>query len=334
MSTLSSESTTEVGPRFDWRILLRQLAPLTGLVLVFALFSILRPRTFLTPFNVQVILMQTAVVGIAALGMTLIIISGGIDLSVGSTVALGTILIALLLRAGYSAIVAAAAGVAGAVVIGALIGVLVTGLRLRPFIVTLGMLAAVRGLALQMAGNKTVVPRRGTWLNELLNLPSRERMFTSVAPGVWILLALALLTSGILRYTRFGRHVFAIGSNEQTARLCGVNVALTKLLIYTVAGLLFGVAAVLQFSYLTLGDPTTAGGFELAVIAAVVIGGASLSGGEGTVLGTMVGALLMVVVANGCTKLGFENSVQLMVTGVIIILAVALDQLRHRRDAA
>jgi ribose/xylose/arabinose/galactoside ABC-type transport system permease subunit len=152
-------------------------------------------------------------------------------------------------------------------------------------------------------------------------------------PGVWITVILALLVAGLLRYTKFGRHVFAIGSNEQTARLCGINVAGTKILIYSVAALFVGVSGVLQFSYLTMGDPTTAVGKELDVIAAVVIGGASLAGGEGSVFGSLVGALIMTVIANGCTKMGLENRVQEMVTGGIIIFAVALDRLRSVRAA-
>jgi ribose/xylose/arabinose/galactoside ABC-type transport system permease subunit len=138
--------------------------------------------------------------------------------------------------------------------------------------------------------------------------------------------------AAVLRYTRFGRHVFAIGSNEQTARLCGIRVARTKLMIYAAAVACAGVAAVLQFSFLYgQGDPTTAEGYELKVIAAVVIGGASLTGGEGSILGTIVGALIMAVVDNGCTKLELDNWLQEIVTGAIIVVAVMLDQLRHRR---
>ncbi len=139
--------------------------------------------------------------------------------------------------------------------------------------------------------------------------------------------------SAVLKYTRFGRHVYAIGSNELTARLCGVNVVRTKLLIYGLAVACTGLAAVLQFAFLYgQGDPTTAEGYELKVIASVVIGGASLSGGEGTILGTLVGALIMTIVDNGCTKLGLDNWVQEIVTGIIILAAVTLDQIRHRRN--
>ncbi len=145
------------------------------------------------------------------------------------------------------------------------------------------------------------------------------------------MLILAVLVAAILRYTRFGRHVFAIGSNEQTARLCGIAVHSSKVLIYSVGGLFAGLAGVLQFGKLGEGDPTAGKGMELDIIAAVVIGGASLNGGQGSVFGTLVGALLMVVVASGCTKLGMENWTQEIITGGIIVLAAAIDQLQHRR---
>jgi ribose/xylose/arabinose/galactoside ABC-type transport system permease subunit len=144
------------------------------------------------------------------------------------------------------------------------------------------------------------------------------------------MLGLSVVVALGLRYTRFGRHVFAVGSNEQTARLCGVPVERVKLLVYTLGAGFAGLAAVLQFAYLTGGDPTTAAGYELNVIAAVVIGGASLAGGQGTVTGTIVGALIMSVVANGCTKLGLANWVQEIVTGGIIVAAVLLDYVRRR----
>src|SRR5690606_5893572 len=153
------------------------------------------------------------------------------------------------------------------------------------------------------------------------------------APAVWITAAAALLAALVLRGTRFGRHVFAIGSSEPTARLCGVRVERTKLWIHTIASACAGLAAVLQFAYLGMGDPTTAAGYELPVIAAVVIGGARLTGGEGSILGTLVGAFIMTVVDNGCTRLGLESWVQEIVTGAIIVAAVAIDRIRHRSRA-
>ncbi len=310
---------------------LNRFGPLIGLAFVFLIFAVARPQTFLSWGNLEVMLLQTTVVGAAALGMTLIIISGGIDLSVGSNIALCTVAIALFLQAGASPLVAALGGVASGSAVGFLIGGVITRLRLSPFIVTLGMWGAVRGLAKGLAGEQMVLAP-DTWLNTLLTTVGADRRWMLMPSGVWLTLALALLISGVLRYTRFGRHVYAIGSNEQTARLCGIRVDRTKLFIYGLGGALAGIGGVLQFSYLTLGDPTTAIGLELDVIAAVVIGGGSLSGGEGSVPGSMIGALIMTVVANGCTKLGLDNWVQEIVTGGIIILAVALDKLRHRRN--
>jgi ribose/xylose/arabinose/galactoside ABC-type transport system permease subunit len=309
------------------------LGPILGLVFVFMLFAILKPTTFLALDNLQIILKNTAVVGTAALGATVIIISGGIDLSVGSNIALCTVLIALSRRHGASPAGACLVGILTGAMVGLLIGVLVTQLRLSSFIVTLGLWGAVRGLAKSLA-NGAEIFTTPTWIGRLLRtLPPSER-WKIFPPGVWLLLILTLLVAGVLRYTRFGRHVFGIGSNEQTARLCGVPVARTKLLIFVFGALFAGIAGILQFSYLNnMGDPTTANGYELNVIAAVVIGGASLSGGQGSVFGTLVGALLMTVVANGCNKVDMSNADQDMVTGGIIIAAAALDQLRERRGS-
>ena len=214
-----------------------------------------------------------------------------------------------------------------------LIGALVTILRLPAFIVTLGLWGAIRGLAKQIAEKTTIHPD-STWLDQLLLMPSGDQRWMVLAPGLWLTLLLALLVATLLRYTRFGRHVFAIGSNEQTARLCGVHVGRTRIALYAVAGLLTGFAGVLQFSYLSAGDPTTAQGMELDIIAAAVIGGASLSGGAGSVTGTLIGALLMTAIATGCTKMDWDDSVQQEVTGGIIIFVAAIDQLRRRSEKA
>lgn len=299
--------------------------PLIGLVLVCALFAALRFETFATFDNFAIIFQQTAVIGIAALGMTLVIICGGIDLSVGSIIALGTVVIALLIQRGWSPLAAALAGIGACAVCGAFSGVLITRLRLMPFVVTLGMMGALRGAAKGLAGEQPIYPDE-TWLSNFMRLGGRG----SVPSGVWLMLGFAILVAVVLRHTRFGRHVFAVGSSELTARLCGVPVERVKFLVYTLGAAFAGLAAVLQFGYLTGGDPTTAVGLELNVIAAVVIGGASLNGGQGGVTGTLVGAVIMSVVANGCTKLGLANWVQEIVTGGIIIAAVLLDDVRRR----
>jgi ribose transport system permease protein len=314
-------------PKTPWlRPLLTAFGPLIGLVAVCALFAALRFDTFVTRDNFAIILQQTAVIGVAALGTTLVIVSGGIDLSVGSIIALATVVIALLIQQGVSPLVAALGGIGVSAACGAVSGVLITRLRLLPFVVTLGMMGALRGAAKGAAGEQPVYPDE-TWLNGLMQLGR-----TGLPSGVWLMLGLALLVALVMRYTRFGRHVFAVGSNELTARLCGVPVERVKVLVYVLGGVFAGVAAVLQFSYLTGGDPTTAVGLELNIIAAVVIGGASLTGGQGTITGTLVGALIMSVVANGCVKLGLSNWVQEIVTGGIIIAAVLLDYLRRRGE--
>ncbi len=332
----AAEPTAPMRSRWAW---LSQFGPVLALLLVWGLFAALAGPRFMAWDNTRLMLLQTAVVGIAALGATMIIISGGIDLSIGATVALVSIVMVLVLQAGSDGaslmsqmpvawpMVAVIAGIATAAAAGGLIGFMVTAMRLSPFIATLGMFGAVRGLAKGLAGNTTIYPPERSWLNSLM-MPGSSGL---PAPGVWLLLVLAVIIAGMLRYTRFGRHIFAIGSNESTARLCGVRVERTKLALYTLAIGLGGVAGVLQCAFLDVtGDPTTAMGLELKVIAAVVIGGASLSGGSGSILGTIVGALIMTIIDNGCTKMGWPNWVQEIATGAIIIAAVFADQLRRR----
>jgi ribose transport system permease protein len=334
MSILEYSAPPSMSSAVNWRDWLKLLRPLIGLLFVFTVFSILTPRTFLTAFNLRILLEQTTIVGIAALGMTMIIVSGGIDLSVGSNVAFCTVITALLLNYGVPPVFAATGGIAAGLLVGVVIGSLITTIGLSPFIVTLGLMGALRGIAIGASGKGGVVypldRYRDSWIGSLLRLDGAQ-WWQFVPLGAWVLLALALLVAGVLRYTKFGRHVFAIGSNEQTARLCGVSIWRTKLLIYTIAAGLVGVAALMQFSQMYQGDATGAMGMELDVIAAVVIGGTSLSGGEGTILGSLAGAFMMSAVANGCQKMGYENWVQMIVTGAIILIAASLDRLRHRR---
>jgi ribose/xylose/arabinose/galactoside ABC-type transport system permease subunit len=197
------------------------------------------------------------------------------------------------------------------------------------------MMLVVRGAAKGIGREQKidVDPQRLAWLDELLASLPRERSWMLVPPGVWMLVLLAIAMAALLRYTRLGRHTFAIGSNEQTARLCGVPVERVKIFVYTICAGFGGLAGLMQFSRLTVGDPTVAVGLELNVIAAVVIGGGSLNGGEGSILGTLVGALIMTVIASGCTQMGLPNWVQEIITGAVIVVAVALDRLRHRRTA-
>jgi ribose/xylose/arabinose/galactoside ABC-type transport system permease subunit len=314
-------------------VLRKNLGALAGLVGVFVLFTVLLAATkgysFADPGNLETILRQTTIVATAALGMTMIIVSGGIDLSVGAIIALVTVVIAQAMQAGAPPLAAALFGIAVGAGCGALNGVLVTRLKVVPFIVTLGTMLVVRGAAKGIARDQKI-DAPVSWLNELLARLPLDRAWMIVPPGVWLLVLFAFTVGGLLLYTRPGRHIFAVGSNEQAARLCGISVGRVKFLVYLLGGFFAGIAGLMQFSRLTVGDPTGAMGLELNVIAAVVIGGGSLAGGEGSVLGCLIGALIMQVIQSGCSQMGWPNWVQEIVTGVIIVVAVALDRLRHR----
>lgn len=312
------------------------MGPLIGLLVVMLMFFLIRPSAGLTGQQIQTILVQTMIVGIAAMGMTMIIISAGIDLSVGSAIALSSVAGALALKADWPIPAAVVAALGTGMLCGLYNGLLIVLLRLPPFIATLGTLGFFRGLAKWISESQpvSVYGDKIDWLNTLvLPTPPPHLSWMLVAPGVWIMIALAALMWFVLRSTVFGRHIFAIGSNEATARLCGVRVNRTKALIYAAAGLFVGLAGLLQFARLTQGDPTVAIGLELDVIAAVVIGGASLAGGQGSIVGTIIGALLMAYMRNRCVVLGWPNFVQEIIVGHIIIIAVAVDQWRVRRAA-
>jgi ribose/xylose/arabinose/galactoside ABC-type transport system permease subunit len=310
---------------------LGRAGPFLGLLFVSALFGLLVGPEFFRPANLELIARQTAIVGTAALGMTLVIAAGGIDLSVGSIIALATVAVAQLLRAGDGPTAAALGGIAAGALCGAATGLLVTRLQVIPFIVSLGMMLLVRGAAKGLAGERRL-EAPATWLNDLLRTLASGEGF--LPWGLWLLAFLALVVAGVLRYTRFGRHVLAVGSNERTARLCGIAVDRVKVAVYSISGALAGLAGVLQFAKLSVGDPTVATGLELDVIAAVIIGGGSLLGGKGTALGTLVGATLMTVIQIGCSQKGLPNWVQQIVTGVVIVAAVALDRWRQGRTIA
>lgn len=311
---------------------LNRLAPLAGLAAVILTFALLTgaPDRYLSTANLRVVLAQTVIVALGAIGMTVIIVSGGIDLSVGASVALSGVLTALALRNGSAPVAAMAIGTLSGIVIGCVNGLVITTLRVVPFIATLGMLGVARGLAKFAADQQTVNPP-ATWLNDLaVTFPPKPWML--VAPAVWLAMLLAGLMTLVLRRSVFGRRVFALGSNEAAARACGIAVDSLKVRVYSVAGAFFGLAGVMQMSRLRQGDPTVAVGVELDVIAAVVIGGGSLAGGEGSIGGAMIGALIMAFLRNGSQQMGWPTYVQEIMIGIVIVLAVALD--RHRASRA
>jgi ribose/xylose/arabinose/galactoside ABC-type transport system permease subunit len=303
------------------------LGPLVALLVVYAIFAVLTPEhSFLRTQNFLTMGRQSVVVAICALGMTLVIVTGGIDLSTGSLVALTTVVVAKLLKGGSSPFVAVTCAVGVATFVGALIGICVGRFRLMPFVVTLGAMTALRGTAIGLASEQKIdCDPRG--LDRVLEA-------SLSAPGIWIAVGLAAVIAVVLGYTRFGRHVFAVGSNEAAARLCGIDAGRVKITVYALSSALVGIAGVMEFSTLTVGDPTDSVGLELDVIAAVVIGGAPLAGGEGSILGSMFGALLMTVIRTGAVHMGMPSWVQHIVTGGIIFVAVAVDRARRPRARA
>lgn len=316
-----------------------KLGSVFALVLVFLIFSILVPETFLTFRNFSNIIMQTVTIAIAAIGMTFIIVSAGIDLSVGSAIALTgtlcTLAIVALIEGGMHPVAAIMAGAMVGMLVGVLCGAL-NGLgivygQLAPFIVTLGTMEIYRGVGLSSTDGNSVtgLPTEfGAIANSVIVISQENGIM--IPYSVFILIPVALISSFVLRNTVFGMQVYAVGSNERTARLCGVNVDRVKLFVYGIGGLTTGIAGVLFASRLITGQPSEAVGMELEVIAAVVIGGGSLMGGAGTIMGSVVGAFIIIMLRNGCNLCEISSFTQRIVIGLIIILAVYLDQLRRK----
>lgn len=316
--------------------LLRRFAPALSLIIAAALFWAIAPDRPLSVMDARTILLQTVIVAIVALGMTIVMVSGGIDLSVGSAVALSGVAAAQVMKPqwdpgliGWQTGLAVLTAVATGAACGLYNGALVTLLRLPPFIVTLGTLGFFRGVAKWVSGNSPVYAKPG-WLEAWVALIPRPAWLI-VAPAVWLMLALAAASAFFLHHTVPGRRAVATGSSEEAARRAGLPITRVKIMVYTLGGVMVGLAGVLQFARLGgSGDPTVQIGLELKAVAAVVIGGASLAGGHASIAGTLCGALLMALLDNRCTALGWPNFVQEMVVGHIIIIAVAVDRWRAR----
>jgi len=317
---------------FIWKRLTTSLGPFIGLILVLAIFSLMPEISdrFLRLANIKSVVTQSVMVALCALGMTFIIVTGGIDLSAASNLALSCVLVAFSINLGLPPWLAALAGLATGGLVGFFNGFLITRLKVVPFIVTLGMMGMARGAAKWVAKNQKIDAPL-TWLNELMTRNPRPGWLL-VSPGIWLVIILSILMAILLKKTVFGRQVQAVGSNELTARLCGIRTDRTKVIVYTLSGLFCGLAGIMEFSRLTVGDPTVATGLELDIIAAVVIGGGSLSGGEGSILGTLIGVFIMSFLRNGCTMMGWPNYFQEIIIGAIIIVAVTLDRLRHSQN--
>jgi ribose transport system permease protein len=303
--------------------------PLVALLAVAALFYAIPPHHAIALQDVRTIAVSTIIVATAAIGMTFVIISGGIDLSVGSSVALSGVIAALAARAEWPLPFVVIGALAAGVACGVYNGVLVNLLSIPPFIVTLGTLGLFRGTAKWISGSRTVPAPAGILNTIMLQTPPHPAWI--LAPGVWVVAAAAAIATLVLHRTVFGRQIVAIGSNADAARYAGIHVRHRRVQVYALGGLFAGLAGLLQFGRVTVGDPTISVGLELDVIAAVVIGGASLSGGAGSVLGAVTAAALMALLRNRFIVYGWPNFAQEMIVGHIIIAAVAIDQWRRAR---
>lgn len=325
-----------------WKRALFATGPVWGLVAVVLLFAALdgyqkrnnapgRQSQFLTLRNARTVAASNAFILVGALGITIIMIAGGIDLSVGTALGMCSVVLALTLKWNWPPILAVIACLCAGILGGMLNGALISFLRIVPFIVTLGTMTIFLGVAKHLAGESSVRPKvTPLWLTQFTSTQPQALWF-GMPLGVWIALVLAAILALVLRYTVFGKHVYAIGSNESTARLCGVQVTRVKIMVYALGGLFAGISGLMLFSAITEGNATEGIGKELRIIAAVVIGGASLSGGRGTVLGTLCGVGIMAAIFSGCTQLGLANPIQDIVLGVVIMAAVTLDQFQQRQ---
>jgi len=303
--------------------MIQRLALLGLVATLFVLLAATSPY-FLTATNLSSVVRQTAVINTMALGMTLVIVAGGIDLSVGAILAFSGLMGTMAMEAGASISVGLAVGLVAGLFWGIVNGLATVLLRINPFIVTLGTLGIVRGLTLQVSNGLPVhrIPQAfsflggGNWLG--------------VPVVLWILAACALATHVLLEHTRLGRYAFAIGSNTEAAFFTGIPVSFHTTAVYAISGLLCGLAGMIEASRLMTGQPTAGLGYELRVIAAVVIGGGSLRGGEGSVIGTLLGAFFMGLLANGADLHGISPYWQEVIIGAVIIVAVSVDELLRK----
>lgn len=293
-------------------------------LLIFIAVLILATSNFLTLTNLDNLVRQVAVFAILSIGQLFVILTGGIDLSVGSVLGLSGGVTALLLASGMPVPLAILIGLVVGVVAGLIDGLLVARLKLPPFIATLGMLGVARGLVLLLTGAKTIAP-----LPDSFNVIANG-FFLGLPSLFWILLVVAVVSAFVLERTVFGRYVYAVGSNAESARLSGVPVNIVLVAVYCISGLLAGLAGVLTSSRLGAGIPTAGTGYELQAIAGAVIGGASLSGAKGRVSGAVIGALIMGMLANGGNLLAIDPFYLQIAIGLLIILAVYFDHLQGR----
>ncbi len=327
--------------RLTGGVQLQKLSALLTLFLLVLGFG-LGSQAFFSVNNGLTVLLQTSVIGLLGIGMTLVILTGGIDLSVGSVLALSGVVSALAAKAGVPVVLAMAGGVLVGAACGAFNGFVITRMRIPPFVATLGMMLIARGMALQITGAAPVSGLGKSFgilgngalfrMTELQANGFPRVIFPGIPYPAILLLLIAIAAAFLLKRRQLGRHIYATGSHEEAARLSGVRVDRTKLYAYIMSGALAGLSGNVLMSRLVTAQPSEGVMYELDAIAAAVIGGASLQGGVGTISGTMIGAFIIGILRNGLNMVGVSAFIQQIVIGLVVIGAVWIDQIRNRRS--
>ncbi|HZG81201.1 MAG TPA: ribose ABC transporter permease [Brevibacillus sp.] len=303
---------------------LKKMGPLLGLALIVIVLSIIT-NDFLTVSNIFNVLRQISINALIAFGMTFVILTGGIDLSVGSILALSSAITAGLMAGGMDTWLAILIGLLAGAVMGAINGVVISKGRVAPFIATLATMTIFRGLTLVYTQGRPI-----TGLNPDFAILGKGFFLEIPMPVIWMLISFAILYF-ILRHTTFGRHVYALGSNEEATRLSGISTSKVKVMVYAISGLFAAISGVILTSRLNSAQPTAGTSYELDAIAAVVLGGTSLSGGNGWIVGTLIGAMIIGVLDNGLNLLNVSSFYQSVVKGAVILLAVLIDRSKAKK---
>jgi ribose transport system permease protein len=311
----------------------QKILAFASLIILVVIFSI-SSSNFFQFDNIVGIMLSTAVTGVLALGSTFVIITGGIDLSVGTVMTFASVMTGVMITLwGFPMPLGIVGGIAAGALCGLISGLAVAKMKIPPFIATLAMMMITKGLSLVISGTKPIYFNDSPGFTDI----SMGTMINSIIPGlqipnaILIFFGAAIIASIILTKTIIGRYNFALGSNEEATRLSGVNVNYWKIVIYTLTGVFSGIAGIMMASRLNSAQPALGQGYELEAIAAVVIGGTSLSGGEGSILGTVIGALIMSVLTNGLRILSVPQEWQTVIVGLVVIAAVYADILRRRK---
>jgi erythritol transport system permease protein len=342
MNPLNRNSAQSLGGPKPLRLLLLQMRTFLALIVLVVVFSILMPNRFLHVNNLVILTKQVAINAILGIGVTFVILTGGIDLSVGSIVGLtgmiagGLIYEGLILRPFgisifFNVWIVALIALAVGVLIGLINGLLITKFNVPPFIATLGTMYMARGAALLRSNGRTFPNLVGHETLGNQGFPALgQKTFLYLPYPIWIMIGLAIIAVFLSKETPFGRNVYAVGGNEQAARLSGVRVNKIKLLCYMISGFCASIVGLIITSQLVAAHPATGEAFEMNAIAAVVLGGTSLAGGKGTIAGTLIGAFVIGVLNNGLVLMGVTTFWQTVIKGFVIVLAVVVDQLQQR----